>query len=126
MHYTIEMILNEDVSILEYYRNAKERWGKILEEHWGRTNALELSKLLTIEQFWFEQNCGGRWIGQEIMVIVGIVQFYSTEKGFEGNKEKALWVFDAFMKSYCSIEVKGKAQDVAKDYYLIEEQSYGF
>lgn len=119
MHYTIEMLVNGNSEILEFYRKAKHRWKKILNEN-QNANSNELSKVLTNEQLWFEYNCGTRWIGQEIMVVTGITQFYSTDSGFDERKDQALLVYNAFMNSYCSIEVKGAANSVAKNYYLIE------
>lgn len=120
MHYTIEHLIDGDPAVIEYYKNAKERWKEILSKS-ERLNSDELAKKLSSEQSWFEENCGSRWVGQEIMVITGIAQFYTTACGFDQNKEAALLVYEAFMKSYCSIEVKGVAEDVAKNYYLIEE-----
>ena len=120
MHYTIELLIEGDKKVLSYYEKAKGRWRKILSEN-PDTTSDELSKILTNEQMWFEHHCGSRWVGQEIMVVTGISQFYTTTGGFDGNHDKALLVYEAFMKSYCSIEVKGAAEDVAKSYYLVEE-----
>lgn len=120
MHYTIEHLIDGDQEVITYFKNAKDHWLKILSENSG-SNSDELAKVLSSEQFWFEENCGSRWVGQEIMVVTGISQFYSTARGFDDNREKAQLVYEAFMKSYCSIEVKGAAEDVAKSYYLIEE-----
>ena len=125
MHNTIELLLSGDSDVLEYYTNAKERWKKILSENEGSTSD-ELAKVLTREQIWFEHNCGTRWVGQEIMAVTGIAQFYSTQRGFDDKRELALHIYESFMKSYCSLEVKGLASDVAKDYYLIEEQPYAY
>jgi len=120
MNYTIEHLIDGDQDVLSYYQNAKTRWLKILTENLS-LNSDELAKVLSNEQFWFEKNCGGRWVGQEIMVVTGIVQFYTTARGFDDNRGKAKLVYEAFMKSYCSIEVKGAVEDVAKSYNLIEE-----
>lgn len=120
MNYTVEHLIAGDQEVLTYYQNAKNRWVKILSEN-SNANSDELAKVLSSEQFWFEHNCGSRWVGQEIMVVTGIAQFYSTARGFDDSREKALLIYEAFMKSYCSIEVKGAAEDVAKSYYLIEE-----
>ncbi len=125
MHYTTELLINNDKNILGYYEKAKAEWKKIIQEN-EACSSDELAKILTRKQMWFEQNCGSRWVGQEIMVVTGITQFYSTNIGFDKQKEKALWVYKAFMKSYCSMEVKGIAEDIAKDYNLIEENSYAF
>lgn len=120
MHYTIEHLLAGDDGICQYYANARSHWEMLLQEH-ARANSDELAKVLTKEQFWFEEHCGSRWIGQEIMVVTGIAQFYTTTTGFGDNKSKAMLVYEAFMKSYCSLEVKGLAEDVARSYYLEEE-----
>lgn len=120
MNYTIEHLIDGDRDVLAFYKNAKERWKKILSEN-SDSNSDELAKILPAEQRWFEINCGSRWIGQEIMVVTGIAQFYTTDRGFDNNRDKALLIYEAFMKSYCSLEVKGAAEDVARNYYLIEE-----
>lgn len=120
MNYTIELLINGDKNVISYYQSAKDRWNKIMINH-KNASPSQLSKELTSEQMWFEKNCGGRWIGQEIMVISGISQYYTTEKGFSDKKEKALLVYDALMMSYCSIEVKSIARDIAQSYYLIED-----
>jgi len=56
------------------------------------------------------------------MVISGITQFYSIEDGFGDRKHKALEVYNALMRSQCSLEVKGEADRIAKIYYLFEEE----
>ncbi|BCG10894.1 hypothetical protein [Buttiauxella agrestis] len=120
MHYTIELLIKGDKDVVSYYQSAKERWSEIMKENIN-PSTLELSKKLTSEQFWFEHNCGGRWVGQEIMVITGITQYYTTAIGFSKNKEKALLVYNALMMSYCSLEIKSITRDIAQSYYLIEE-----
>lgn len=123
MHRTIDLLIKGDDRILIYFKKALDRWNEILKSDSAK-DVETLAKKLTSEQFWFEHNCGTRWIGQEIMVITGICQFYSISIGFEETKEKALLVYNAFMASSCSIEVKGDAKDVAKSYYLIDESDF--
>jgi hypothetical protein len=120
MHYTTELLIQGDKDVLLYYSNALRRWKEKLPQY-AEMSAEQLAKVLTEEQFWFEKNCGSRWIGQEIMVVTGISQFYTTERGFDKDKHLALKFYQAFMQSYCSIEVKGVAEDVAKSYWLIDE-----
>ena len=122
MHYTTELLVQGDKNVLLYYNTALNRWRKILAEYASKSSE-ELAKELSSEQFWFEENCGSRWVGQEIMVITGITQFYTTERGFDENRHLALKIYRAFMQSYCSLEVKGVAEDVAKSYYLDEADS---
>lgn len=122
MHYTTELLIQGDKNILLYYSAALSRWREILAEYASKSSE-ELAKELSSQQFWFEENCGSRWAGQEIMVITGITQFYTTESGFDESKHLALKVYRAFMQSYCSLEVKGVAEDVAKSYCLNEADS---
>ena len=121
MHHTIELLVNGDLHLGDHYRRAVARWKEI----WCRPEAgdiVDLATMLSNEQMWFEHNCGGRWVGQEIMVVSGIGMLYTTQAGFDGNAERARLLYDAFQRSYCSLEVKGIARDVAKSYSLLEEQ----
>ena len=62
-------------------------------------------------------------MGQEIMSWYGIAQFYTIEDGFGNDLERlqtAKNVYEAFQKSYCSLEVKGHATDAANNYNLDE------
>lgn len=119
MHYTTELLIQGDKNILRYYSAALDRWSEILAKYANKSSE-ELAKELSSQQFWFENHCGSRWVGQEIMVITGITQFYSTERGFDESRHLALKVYRAFIQSYCSLEVKGVAEDIAKSYYLNE------
>ena len=119
MHYTIELLIQGDENVVTYYRKAEELWSQIDKKpEFEKTEFL--AKVLTNMQLQFEHECGGRWVGQEIMVVVGITRYYTTDVGFEGNEELALRVHDAFMASFCSMEVKGHAQSVAEAYDLEE------
>ena len=120
MHYTTELLIQGDKDVLVYYSNALGRWREKLPKYL-EMSLEELAKELTIEQSWFEENCGSRWVGQEIMVVTGISQFYTTECGFDHHEHLALKIYHAFMQSYCSLEVKGVAEDIAKSYWLIDE-----
>jgi hypothetical protein len=120
MRYTIEKVVTGDGEIIRYYGNARTRWATILQECRGVPSTI-LARQLTSEQPWFEHHCGGRRIGQEIMVVCGITQFYNTSHGFDHDLSRALWVYRAFMKSYCSVEVKAIARDVASTYGLEDE-----
>lgn len=119
MQHTIEKIIAGDLAIMGYYRLAKEHWASVFQAYRGVTSTV-LSKRLDAEQRWFEHNCGGRWIGQEIMVVSGIGQFYSTSFGFDHDLSRAIWLYEAILQSYCSVEVKSVARDVAAMYGLVE------
>jgi hypothetical protein len=119
MNYTVEMLVRGQAEVINYYRLAAERWREI----WGRPEASQLEQLarmLQAEQMWFEQNCGGRWVGQEIMVVSGLAGLYSTATGFDCNEPRARLLYDAFQSSLCSVEVKSIAQEVARSYDLLD------
>jgi hypothetical protein len=121
MHYTVELLVRGDRNVSEFYRAAVGRWKEI----WSRPNVKDvvyLATTLSDEQLWFERNCGGRWIGQEIMVVSGIGLLYSTGAGFEDKADRARLLYDAFQRSYCSVEVKSIAREVAESYGLLEER----
>lgn len=117
MHYTIELLMQGNPNILNFYESAKTKWTEILKET-GTANIEQLANRLGAEQSWFEHNCGSRWIGQEIMVVAGLCQFYKTDIGFEGHEQEVVAVYDAIQASWCSLEVKGLADQVAKSYSI--------
>lgn len=118
MQQTIEALIRGNSDILEFYQRASEHWGEILEET-QPLDAATLGGRLIGEQIWFEQNCGGKYPGQEIMVLTGIAQFYSTGDGFGEDREKALIVLNAF--DHCnSTEAKYYAKLAAEIYDLCD------
>jgi hypothetical protein len=122
MHYTFDMLIHGDEDVLRYYRNAVEKWREIW-AHQDSKDTATFAQRLSSEQFWFEQNCGTRWVGQEIMVVSGFAVLYSIETGFR-NENKARHLYAAFQASTCSVEVKFTAERVAESYDLIDSTSY--
>lgn len=117
--YTLENLIQGNADIVEFYNNARHLWRQLREsEHFCTVDSL--AQELTNIQLQFEAQCGGRWIGQEIMAIVGIGQFYSSEIGFDATLDDALKVKNAFAQSYCSIEVKWHAENAVKLFSLSE------
>lgn len=119
INYSLEALINEKNEIMEYYQNSKQIWKKIIEQV-DILDVTKLAEVLTNSQREFERDCGGRYIGQEIMVAVGIGQFYSTADGFGENLYKANSIKKAFLQSYCSLEVKYYVREISKDLYLEE------
>ncbi len=117
MHYTIKRLLSGDRDLVGHYVAARQRWASILESADSRSVDL-LSRRLTDEQGWFEHNCGGRWEGQEVMVWSGFGHLYDRQIGFDRNRELVFRMFDAFMSSFCSVEVKWHAERAADSYHL--------
>lgn len=118
MHYTLEEVVKGNSGIVRYYSTAQRQWQQILHETEPLTVA-NLAKRLSTDQLWFERNCGGRELGQEVMVVSGIAQFYSTADGFGENYDTALLVTKAFSSSFCSVEVKSHARHVAQSYDVV-------
>lgn len=118
--YTLEKLIEGDNEILENYNSARQLWNEIRQSELF-ANVDTLAQELSHMQLQFEHQCGGRWIGQEIMAFVGIGQFYSTEVGFDANLEDALKVKEAFARSYCSLEVKWHAKKAVNLFGLSEK-----
>src|SRR5438046_1108395 len=121
MHYTIEQLIAGNRDVADYYRRAVERWQEI----WSRPESNDIRPLgigLPDEQEWFEKNCGGGnpRLGQEIMVVAGLGMLYSSETGFDGNLERARLLYNALQRSFCSLESKVLADELAKAYGLFE------
>ena len=119
MQNTVEKLLAGDLSVVDEISEAKRRWTKILATH-GLTSVGNLAVCLTSEQIGFEQDCSDRWLGQEIMALVGIAQFYSTTHGFGKHIGDAKLVLEAFRESDCSVELKGVVETVARSYGLLD------
>ncbi|MCD9473769.1 hypothetical protein [Photobacterium phosphoreum] len=125
MYFTNEMLISGDANVLRHYQSARQRWNVILQET-DYSNPSQLSQRLTNEQLWFERYCGGRGVGQEVMVITGLTIFYNTQSGYGEHYQHAFFIYQSFMQSYCSIEVKNMAQKLAQDYALVQGSSHGY
>ena len=119
MKQTLEALINGDDQIINYYINARNHWEQIFEQVEPTTIPVMAERLFR-EQIWFEQNCGGRWFGQEIMVLSAIAYFYNSQEGFGENLDRAKSILLAFAESMCSIEVKQIAEDIPKTYFELE------
>ncbi len=120
MHYTIESLLNGK-EVGNWYQWARAHWGKFLATN---PTAEEIAEWCDQEQHNFERNCGGRWIGQEVMVISGIAYYYTTRSCFDDNPDKAQAVYKGLVSNWCSVEVKIQARRVAKYYDLDVSEDY--
>ncbi len=114
MHYTIEELLKSNLQMQKYYSNAIELWEEI--DSLASRDSQSLSQVIRAKQSEFEQRCGGRNLGQEIMVVSGIGRHYSTARGLEDVKARA--VYKAIKDSMCSLEVKVAADKIAESYSI--------
>ncbi len=117
MEYTIEALVKDDPEIAHHYARGAKRWVAILR---ADPSEASLAMRLRIEQLWFEKNCGGRYLGPEVMAVTGIAYLYSTADGFGDNQGTARRVSDAIQASTCSVEVKEVGERMAH-LYLDEE-----
>jgi hypothetical protein len=117
--YTLNALINNQGSSLQVnYNQALTLWDSIWND--PKSETVEgLSEILTSKQLTFENNCGGRYVGQEVMVWSGFASLYDPISGYqEGNEDKSRRLYEAFKESYCSGEVISEARKAAKSYYL--------
>lgn len=116
----LEKLIEGDREIISQIERVKIEWNNLLINfNWNDENAVNtMATIVSQEQLSMEYNVGERWLGQEIMVFVGIAQFYSTKIGFEENYKKAKIVYDGFLRSMCSLEVKSNARTIGNIYGL--------
>ena len=121
MHSIIEQLMTGNTNVVGWFKSAKAHWEEVLVDIESVT-VTELAQRIGGEQRWFENHCGGRDNGQDIMVWTGFASLWSNDAGYEDGKEQqARKLLAAFQASHCSIEVKGDAEDAAKSYYLEDE-----
>jgi len=123
----IEHLIKGDKKITDRFVNAQNKWNQILKDFdWDSPNALAvMTEIVYKQQIPFELLVGDRWLGQEIMVVVGIGQFYSVNEGFGENLKRAKLIREAFLLSYCSLEVKYYARQIENLYDLEDESDFG-
>ena len=118
MQYTVEALLGGS-PVSQWYTAAKGHWTQVL-ANIDANDPAAVAKVASAEQHWFEHNCGGRWVGQEVMVVAGIGRYYTTANGFDENVEKAKAMYRGLIASTCSVEVHSHAREVSKLYDLVE------
>lgn len=118
--YTCIELIKSSPDISQHYTTAVQIWQQIKDSYNFR-NSIALAEELNKRQSQFERECGGKWLGQEIMVIVGIGQFWNHHIGFDATLEDALKVKEAFLLSNCSVEVKWHVEKVSAIFYLKDD-----
>jgi len=117
---TLEKLIQGDSKVLETYKFIKEKWDEILLDFdWDSENAVEsMGQLVTNWQSTMERIAGDKWLGREIMVIVGIGKFYYSEIGFDAHEKEVQIIYNGFLNSKCSVEVKMLTEKVGKLYRI--------
>ncbi len=119
MRYTIERLIQGDTRILQFWKAAVDLWGDLVTRNAGAPLA-DFARDVGSAQRWFEQHCGGRSLGQQIMAWVAVAQFYQTSVGFEGEQDNVLRVIRAVRASHCSSEVQEALTEAVTSYGLSE------
>lgn len=114
---TLFLLSNGDKNVTEYYSNAIVIW-KEIKVHSAFSSVVSLSKELADRQSEFESNCGGRYLGREIMPTVGVGQFYTQEIGFEDSENDVIKVVNALFAGCCSAEVKLWTVKICRIFHL--------
>lgn len=116
MEYTISRLLGGDESVVQDYVTARNKWAEFFHDK-EHASLEEWANWLSAEQIpFFEQKCGGRHAGQEVMVWSGFGTLYNLNTGLEDNLPLAKKLAQAFAKSTCSMEVKISARKAAESY----------
>lgn len=115
MSYIFEALRDGDHSIVDIFAKSNSLWPNIL-RNIDDISIDELASRLHIAQIEFERVAGERYLGKFICGLSGFTHLYSCDVGFEDNIGKARKLRDAFAKSYCSVEVKHTAREMAEQY----------
>lgn len=106
--------------IVEYYKNAAEIWKEIIESEYFYVSDLLGQSIENLEMR-FRTNCGGKYLGSEIMANMAILQFYDDNIGFDASYEDVLRVLNAVRNSQVSIEVKWFIEKIATLFSLKDD-----
>ena len=124
MQHTLEALLHGR-PVSDWYGLAKQHWQIIL----GGKDAADddlLAVTARAEQRWFEENCGGRDVGLEVMVSAGIARYYTTAYGFrDDDLQRARAMFRGLLKSRCSEAVHDQARRLAAVYPELTTEAVG-
>ncbi|RMG78805.1 MAG: hypothetical protein D6712_20710 [Chloroflexi bacterium] len=112
MFYTLARLVG-NTPVIECYQQALAHWREVLAEL-DPCDAEAIARAAFVHQGWFERHCGGRHMGQEVMVWAGIGQYFREEDGFGERLAQAQAMYHGLLESYCSLEVRAYAEDVAK------------
>ncbi len=121
MHLAIEAMRQGD-NITPHFKAGFAKWAELLKDI--RTQKLaELAEVLSEAQVdYFERQCGGRSLGQEVMAWTAIAYYFDTEEGgFGDDVEVARKVYDALQLSQVSIDVKVHTERAAITYGLFDD-----
>ena len=120
--FTMSELLKGNENIVQYYINAKKIWLEIREGE-DFSSIETLANKLEVMQSRFEIECGGKYLGREIMAFVGVGQFNNELIGFENDYDGVFKVTDAVAQSFCGIEVKWYFENAIKHFGLNDVRS---
>jgi hypothetical protein len=114
---TLDALLAGTPDVPWYFKRARQRWEEILGS--GQIDVPLLAERLKDEQRFFEQECGGRYLGQEIMAWSALAYLFSAkEDSSPGQLARARALVEAFTRSSCSWDAKTPMIQAAEFYGL--------
>ena len=118
MDQTINALLKGDKNIVAYYQKTNEKWQELFVAKKDSPVSTWAQWLSDQQIPFFERECGGRHLGEEVMACSGFGVLYNVIVGFDEMEELAVKLVKAFEESRCSIEVKSMARHAATYYHL--------
>ncbi len=122
MQYMIDLMLHSTRPVPQYFATAGSKWKELLGDI-SSVSVGVLARRLADNQRWFELNCGGRPVAQEIMAWSAFGSLYNVRTAFEQNMGDAEKLAKAFATSLCTPEVKHHAESAARSYRVAEPRA---
>lgn len=117
----IEALMAGDQSMPAKFEKARDFWNTFLGDHRSdddETLAKAVSNAQHQHEWIFD---GDRYLGKSTMPFTALGSLYDSGKGFDEQRELAVRLVLAFMKSFVSLEVKGAMRDAASLYNLTDD-----
>ncbi|NUQ01149.1 MAG: hypothetical protein HUU35_14975 [Armatimonadetes bacterium] len=113
---TLDYLSKGDPQIVEWWRAAIALWDDLLAgyEPWEDEDQSQLARIFSDSQLAFEQRCGFREPGKEIMAWSFFARLYQVGAGLSANDALARAGLAAFQRSRCSGEIKMRAKKAAE------------
>jgi hypothetical protein len=126
MKETLSRVMEGDASVLEWYATARKRWDESMAGV-DLKDPEAIAKIARRDQLWFEKNCGPgeseREVGQEIMVVSGILRYCDAGSEFHKTIHEARAMYNGLRNSACSIEIHSMANELGGLYPELAEEN---
>ena len=117
MKATLQLLIDGNSQIVEYYQNALKLWHEILEDP-GIENVEELAQEVNIQKRNFELRCGGVPYAHEVMILAGIAQCFEECGELCESPSKLEAVLKALWNIHFGNSETSLLKDITKTYCL--------